>query len=328
MIFVRTKVPVAMVISHNRSYSTLSVGSSKSSLASENLDSHRASPIPANHIAEEDGVTPPATNQIARKDDSNLPPKEEITSQPTNEIAQSELPVEHQVHQPPEIKLTMEVEENGITSSMTNRIEEKDSSVANQIREEDEMAEFGDFQGADMTSASHEPPPADTEVTQPILEAGTTQAADTEASQPIVEAGTTQAADTEASQPIVEAGTTQVAVQADTEVTQQRVEAGTSQVAVQADTEVVQSGVEVALPERGPHPPPDNQLETVEDSVDGESIRGKEGASPRPRGGSSEVSITSIRGKEGASPRPRVSIPFHINVPIPFHPGTNQTAET
>ena len=150
----------------SRSYSTLSVASSRSSLISETPQllggtetPEPGIPVSPNQIIEGEEVTSSLTNDIAPSDanqSEGVGTGKEVTSQvgDENNAITSSLAnetAETASQELPEISIQSEMPEGEIISSAANQNQEQEiitSPLANQTAEKQEEDDFGDFQGA------------------------------------------------------------------------------------------------------------------------------------------------------------------------------------
>ena len=162
-----------------RSYSTLSIASTRSSLASEIPEDMLAppSPSPTNEIANEENMTSSPANQNADVEGSAHKPTGEAPEGDSKDIQQngSKPPALNEpqaaISVTPAINIQSEDVNEDTMSSLTNQISGSDvrdatSQVANQIavnQGEQAAEEFGDFQSVqDEHSASQDAPPTST----------------------------------------------------------------------------------------------------------------------------------------------------------------------
>ena len=169
----------ALLLHCSRSYSTLSVASSRSSLFSENpqllevTTPEPGAPASPNQITEGESGTLPVqpegvgtgteiTSQVADGNDT-------ITSLLANETAEA-------AHLP-EISIQSEIPESETMSSAANQNRKEEiltSSLPNEIAEKQEEDEFGDFQEgktevvASQDSSVTEPPTRDDHLSEPL----------------------------------------------------------------------------------------------------------------------------------------------------------------
>ena len=161
-----------------RSYSTLSIASTRSSLASETPEDMLAppSPSPTNEITNEEGMTSSPANQNADVENSAQEPTGEVPEGGSEDIQQTASSLKPPaLNEPqPAISVTPAINiqsEDVDKESLANQISGSDvrdttSQVANQIAvEQGEQAaeDFGDFQSVqDEHSATQDAPPTST----------------------------------------------------------------------------------------------------------------------------------------------------------------------
>lgn len=168
-----------------RSYSTLSITSSRSSLTSETPEMLAPpSPTPANQIADRESMTSSPTNQNALAEASTQEPTAEVP-EGNGGVEQTasnlEPPEQNELQQSSSVTPAINIlsedateAEVGMTSLLTNQVPDSQdgdmtSPVTNQIvaeQREPEMEDFGDFQGVEKEEIVDQdaPPLADMNV--------------------------------------------------------------------------------------------------------------------------------------------------------------------